>query len=239
MPEAVTARRYVARVLCLACTAPTPDRLCSRCARELRSPPDTLLPSGQLVIGAYTHEGAARLLVHALKYRGLSVAAEGFAAELAIRVPVSTTALVPVPRALSRSIRYGIDPAAVLARAVSRKTGITVIHALGAPLWWRSHAGASRPKRLRIRFRQRLAVPRGAALVDDVVTTGTTAAAAADALGGLPALVLAATVASKIRSGESPSGGRVTGAPASGTNDRTDPRVPPPNGVFDAPGDGS
>jgi len=34
-----------------------------------------------------------------------------------------------------------------------------------------------------------------------------------------------------------PSGGCVTGAPASGTNDRTDPRVPPPDGVFDVPRD--
>jgi adenine/guanine phosphoribosyltransferase-like PRPP-binding protein len=42
----------------------------------------------------------------------------------------------------------------------------------------------------------------GAALIDDVVTTGATAAAASDALGGLPALVLAGTIAPMIRRGE-------------------------------------
>jgi len=166
--------------------------------------PDTLLPAGLRVIGAFIHVGPARRLVHSLKYRGVTAAAEPFASALAKRIPTSTTALVPVPRAAGRSIRYGIDPAAELAAAVSRRTGIPVVAALRAPLWWRRHAGAGRGDRAPIRFSQRVPILPGAALIDDVVTTGATAAAASDALGGLPALVLAGTIAPMIRRGECP-----------------------------------
>jgi len=191
-------------MLCLACTAPTGSMLCTGCVSQLSAAPETLLPTGQLVIGAFTHATAARRLIHALKYRGVSAAAEPFAAELAKRVPPSVTALVPVPRAAGRSIRYGIDPAGELAAAVGRRTGLPVVRGLGAPIWWRRHAGAGRSNRAPIGFRQRLPIPAGAALVDDVVTTGTTAMAASAALRGLPTLVLAATLAPKMRGGETP-----------------------------------
>jgi predicted amidophosphoribosyltransferase len=189
--------------------------------------PETTLDDGTLVIAAYTHDGPARRLVHALKYRGVTAAAVPFAVVLAERIPTSVTALVPVPRAWGRVVRYGIDPASVLAGAVSEITRLPVVRALRAPLWWRRHAGASRSRRAPIRFTPRLAIPPGAALVDDVVTTGVTAMAAAAALEGLSSLVLAATVAPKMVRGESPSGGRVTAAQDSGTIDQTDLRAPP------------
>lgn len=177
---------------------PTPGQICSACAAQLSPAPDSVLATGQSVIGAFTHDATARRLVHALKYRGVTAAAEPIAIELAPRIPASTTALVPVPRAASRSIRYGIDPAAALAAAVSRRTGLPVVAALAAPLWWRRHAGAGRSDRTPIRFRQRLPIRAGTALIDDVVTTGATVAAASDALGGVPTLVLAATVARRV-----------------------------------------
>lgn len=214
-------------MFCLACTAPTAKPVCSRCAAQLHVAPETMLDDGTIVIAAYNHDGPARRLVHALKYRGVTAAAMPFAIELAKRIPPSVTALVPVPRAWGRVVRYGIDPASVLAGAVSEITRLPVVPAVRAPLWWRRHAGASRTRRAPIRFTARLAIPPGAALVDDVVTTGVTAMAAASAFEGLSSLVLAATVAPKIVRGESPSGGRVTAAQDSGTIDQTDLCDPP------------
>jgi predicted amidophosphoribosyltransferase len=190
-------------MFCLACTGPSASGVCPACSAQLRVAPEAV--AGRLlVVAAFTHDGPARRLVHALKYRGVTAAALPFATALADRVPDSVTALVPVPRAIGRSIRYGVDPAAVLATGVSDVTGVPVIRALSAPVWWRRHAGASRGHRARIRFRLRLPVPPGAALVDDVVTTGATVAAAAEALEGLPTLVFAATVAPMIKEGNSP-----------------------------------
>jgi predicted amidophosphoribosyltransferase len=214
-------------MFCLACTAPTTTPVCARCAAQLPVAPETLLDDGTIVIAAYHHEGPARRLVHALKYRAVTAAAVPFAVELADRIPTSVTALVPVPRAWGRVVRYGIDPASVLAAAVSEITRLPVVRALRAPLWWRRHAGASRSRRAPIRFTPRLAIPPGAALVDDVVTTGVTVMAAAAAFEGLSSLVLAATVAPKMVIGENPSGGRVTSARDSGTIDQTDLRVLP------------
>lgn len=214
-------------MLCLACTAPTTTPVCSRCEPQLLVAPETILDDGTIVIAAYSHDGPARRLVHALKYGGVTAAATPFAIELADRIPPSVTALVPVPRAWGRAVRYGIDPASVLAGAVSEITRLPVVSALRAPLWWRRHAGANRSRRDPVRFTARLAISPGAALVDDVVTTGVTAMAAAAVFEGLSSLVLAATVAPKMGIRESPSGGRVTAAQDSGTIDQTDLRDPP------------
>ena len=112
------------------------------------------------------------------------------------------TALVPVPRARARAIRYGVDPSLVLARAVAERTGITVVPALAAPLWWRRHAGRDRSHRGTVRFLRRRSVGPGSVLVDDVLTTGATMLAAHSALQGLPTLVLTATAAGRVRGGE-------------------------------------
>ena len=61
------------------------------------------------MVPAFEHEGAARDLVHALKYRGLTVFAEMVTDALVDRVP--PLPVVPVPRAWSRQIVFGVDPA--------------------------------------------------------------------------------------------------------------------------------
>lgn len=186
-------------MFCLACTAWSTDRMCRRCDSMVRRAPATLVGNGLLVRAAYTHEGPARQLVHALKYRAVAAAAMPLARAMADQLPTSATCLVPVPRARARAIRYGVDPAAVLAAAVSGLGGIPVRSALSAPWWWPRHAGATRGERASVRFRQRLGVPPGAILVDDVVTTGATVTAASQALRPSPSLVLAGTVAPRIR----------------------------------------
>lgn len=156
------------------------------------------------MIAACVHEGPARALIHAMKYRGVVDAAAPLVDRMIERLPGTATALVPVPRAGLRAARFGIDPAAVLASEIGRRRQLPVVSALRAPLWWPRHAAAPRSGRSGISFHQRRPVVPGSVLVDDVVTTGSTVTAAAMVLHETPALVLAATAAPRVGAGSTP-----------------------------------
>ncbi|MGB9357605.1 MAG: hypothetical protein WCC01_03515 [Acidimicrobiia bacterium] len=208
-------------MLCLACTMACSGDLCSACRLGLRGAAEVSVGDGLIGVAGYVHEGTARRLVHALKYRGVVAAVTPLADAMAERIPPTTTALIPIPRARLRAFRYGVDPAALLAAAVAQRTGLPVIRGIRPRWWWRRHAGRPREERSRIRFAATGApVPAGAALVDDVLTTGVTARAAATTLRGLPTLVLVATCASRVEQGVGPLGGAVTVLPSSGPTDR-------------------
>ncbi len=217
---------------------PCSGSLCERCRIELRPAPEVSIGPGLVGVAGFVHEGSARRLVHALKYRAVFAAAEPLADAMAENIPGSATALVPVPRATLRAFRHGIDPAAVLAAEVSLRTGLPIVEAIKPRLWWRRHAGRSRDERSAVPFAPTGSiVPKNAALVDDVLTTGATARAAAAALEGLPTLVLVATCASRMDTGKSPFGGVVTVQPFSGLTDRSTLRARTTNaGRFNAPG---
>jgi predicted amidophosphoribosyltransferase len=219
-------------MLCLACTMPSAGPLCERCRLELRPAPEVSVEFGMTGLAGFLHEGPARSLIHALKYRAVAAAAEPLAEAMADRLPASATALIPVPRATLRALRFGVDPAAVLAGAVARRVRLPVIVALEPRWWWPRHAGRTRRERATVSFSPTgLAVPRGSVLVDDVLTTGATVAAAAIALRGLPTLALTGTSASRVKRGDGPSGGAVTVQPSSGPNDRTPLRARTINAV--------
>ncbi len=132
--------------------------------------------------GGWRHEGAARRMVLLLKYSAVAGSARWLALGMVGRLPTGAAAIVPVPRARLRAWRHGVDPAAALAHELSRLTGLAVVPALRAPMWWPRHAGRRRAERAPPRFRTRREVA-GAVLVDDVLTTGATLAAAARAIG--------------------------------------------------------
>lgn len=162
-------------MLCLVCHRVGPSSVCRECRLTLRLAPDRLLGDGVRLIAAFEHTGAARELVHHLKYRGLTDYADLVATVLAPRVPVLP--LVPVPRAVSRRLRYGIDPSLVLAKRLSALTGAPVLPLLEPPLHTRRRAGGDHRSRVPS-FRIRGRVPAHVVLVDDVVTTGATLEAA-------------------------------------------------------------
>ena len=169
--------------ICVSCLTWCAGSVCKPCSTQLGQVPPITLPGGIEVVTAYDHRGVARRLIHRLKYDGLTGAGDVFAEALATRIPADVSALVPVPRSVVRRVCYGIDPALTLARLLARRTGLPVVAALRAPLWWPRHAGSDRGSRKAPRFALAGKIPAGSALVDDVLTTGATIAAAAKVAG--------------------------------------------------------
>lgn len=178
---------------CSACGTMERDPLCEACRRTCVAAPERI--AGKVLVrAAYVHEGAPRQLVHSLKYGGSVRAVNILADAMAPLLDPATSALVPIPRTIVRRWKYGVDPGAALARAVSRRTGIPLVHALRAPLGGRANAGAPKALRRAPAFERRRMSPPGAVLVDDVVTTGRTINKAARALGGIGTSISATTV---------------------------------------------
>lgn len=156
--------------------------ICRSCAGSLQRAAEMRLRSGVLVRALFVHEGPIRAAVHAFKYRGVDRVAEVLAPYLAGLVPGDASAVVPVPRALARRIRYGIDPGRVLAREIAGAAGLPVADVLRAPVHRSSQLRERRAEGLHFRLAGR--APRRSVLVDDVVTTGATMTAAALACAG-------------------------------------------------------
>jgi predicted amidophosphoribosyltransferase len=133
---------------------------------------------------AYT--GATRELVRAWKERGLRPLAI-VAADLVVEIVPRPAAdvITYIPPDGDRSLRRGHHPAQRLARELSVRWELEVRALLTRTRPVARQAGLSRPDRrrnVRGAFCATHAVPRRVALVDDVYTTGATAAAAASAL---------------------------------------------------------
>ena len=185
-------------MLCQACFTPCPGAVCSRCRADLRPAPERVLPGGIRLVAAFEHVGAARELVHGFKYRGLTAYADLVVEAVATRVP--RLPIVPVPRAWSRQMTHGIDPAFELARRLARYLDVPLCQTLLAPVHSRRRAGGdhSRPP---AQFATNGPVPPRFVLVDDVVTTGATVLSATKSLeSGQLTLVVAANVTDTVSS---------------------------------------
>jgi ComF family protein len=161
---------------------PGPDPLCGACAA---SP-----PAFDAVRAGGLFGGPLADAVHAFKYGGRPSLARPLGAWLARRAPLLAGALVvSIPLARGRRIARGYDQAALLADALARAAGRGTARARTVLRRMREtppQVGRTREERARNvagAFRATPAVAgRDVVLVDDVVTTGATAAAAAEAL---------------------------------------------------------
>lgn len=179
--------------------------LCERCARRLgRSQP--LLgvgpPGTDRAWSVASHEGVARELVVALKFRRLLPVAGLMAARIEALAPAHllSGAVVPVPAAPSRRRRRGFDPAAELAAALADRLETPLAPCL-ARRSDRRQVGRGRGQRLGSPPRVSAAgpVPRSVLLVDDVLTTGATLSACAQTLRAAGAArVVAVTFARRL-----------------------------------------
>ncbi|MFN2470661.1 MAG: double zinc ribbon domain-containing protein [Gaiellaceae bacterium] len=165
---------------CERCGAPTawPIRRCGECAgRRL---------AFATARAAVIYDERVRALVADWKERGhrrLALRAAELVAECVRRPDVA--ALAYVPGDLDRALRRGHHPAERLARALGARWELPVLNVLAREEGRQRQRGlrlAERRRNLRGAFRATRGVPGRVSLVDDVYTTGATAAEAASAL---------------------------------------------------------
>jgi predicted amidophosphoribosyltransferase len=175
-----------APVRCAGCRLPG-SRLCRTCRDAMSEPHVPRVPGVDKVLVGLPYEGPARSLVLDLKLRGDRGAALPLAGALIRRVAVAglpAEVLTWVPGRAQENRRRGLDHAEAIAVQVGRSLGLPVRSLLdrtGERPDQASLGAAERWANLQGAFVAR-DCPQSVALVDDLVTTGATAAACARAL---------------------------------------------------------
>jgi predicted amidophosphoribosyltransferase len=164
--------------LCARCGAPTawPVERCRECAGRRLG-----FASARAAVG---YDAAARRLVHGWKERGLRRLAAETAQLVAERLPApEVEALTFVPADRGRRLERGHNPAERLALELAELWELPCLSLLERTRGGRQRGSSAAERRtVRGAFRATGAAPRKVAVIDDVYTTGATAAAAATAL---------------------------------------------------------
>jgi ComF family protein len=177
--------------LCEACREALPraeGRRCDVCWLPLRGPECRSCAEHPTALtrlrSVYRYDGGVRTLVHSFKFRGQSSLGRPLAAELTRCYTdhgLETDVIVPVPLAVARKRGRGYNQASLLAREVSRQTGVPVSEALrrrgnATP---QAQSATAEERRRNVIGAFTVARPgevagRRVLLLDDVATTGAT-----------------------------------------------------------------
>jgi ComF family protein len=173
--------------VCWACGAAARRRepLCRGCRAALRwLDAEPVRLEGTSVWAPVAYDGPARALIRGLKFHGAAGLAAPMAAQIAACAPPRLlrppARLVPVPLHPGRARARGYNQAERLASALAARTGMRVADCLRRRGGSGRQVGRGRGERLAAL--DGADIPARAVLVDDVITTGGTVAACADAL---------------------------------------------------------
>ncbi len=171
------------RPYCFVCASPRVPQLCDGCRRTA--------PAFDSVRAPYEFRGSARRMMHDLKYRQIRVAVPYIArllAEYLERNPYPVDAYCPVPLHPRRERSRGFNQSELLVRELSGLTGVPVDAGVlrrvrNTPPQVSLGTSGDRQRNIADAFECAADVAgRRYMLIDDVVTTGSTMSACADAL---------------------------------------------------------
>lgn len=194
---------------CLACGREQEWYWCASCQQKT-SPPEPLAipaptPLSQAWAARYYHDPPIARLIHAAKYRGVPEALRQLVA-VVCRVPPPITGappvLVPIPLHRRRFRQRGFNQADLIAQTLGHYWNWSVDSTLLERVLATTHqVGKNRAERQHnvsqaFRVRPLIQLPSSIMLIDDVLTTGATMAAAATAIQTIkPISVSAYTIA--------------------------------------------